>query len=247
MAFIVGDFYYGDPDDEKDLRKQAAKFLEEVARLKAQWYPVMGNHEAEGLGWAVARELIFGGQSTYYSFDHGESHFIILDAHMPDSWLSLSEEQIEWLEDDLEATAKPHVFVFVHPPLYPTGPHLGASLDADIEVRDKLAALLKEHEVDAVFCGHEHYYCSFEYRGLMQVTTGGAGSQPLHDYEEFHDLEREYGYSFDEISRWKAAKEFHYVIVEVKGTEVEIAACDLEGDIIDQFSLLSERALSPVP
>ncbi len=154
-----------------------------------------------------------------------------------------------WLENDLTTTVKPHIFVFVHPPLYPTGPHLGESLDIDIEVRDRLAALLTEHQVDAVFCGHEHFYSSFEYRGLMQVTTGGAGAQPLYDYADLEDLteENEYGYSLDEITRWKAVKAFHYVVVEVKGNEVEIAAYDLEGYLIDLFSLTSETTPSSVP
>lgn len=247
MVFITGDFYYADDDDEEDSRERAAKFLEEAAELKAQWYPIMGNHEAEGIGWAVARDMVFGGGSTYYSFDYEDSHFIILDAYMPGAWSSISEEQMAWLEDDLRTTAKPHIFVFVHPPLYPTGPHLGDSLDTDIDVRDRLAVLLTEHRVDAVFCAHEHFYCSFEYRGLMQVTTGGAGAQPLHGYEEFEDLEEEYGYSFDEITRWKAVKAFHYVVVDIKGNEVEIAAYDIEGYLIDQFSLSTERALSPAP
>jgi len=253
IAFITGDLYWVGPDPDEyldngeDSTEEEDEFLEAVANLKAQWYPVMGNHEAIGEHWAVTRELIFRGQSTYYSFDHGDSHFIVLDAYMPGAWSSISEEQMAWLEADLRATAKPHIFVFVHPPLYPTGPHLGESLDTDIEVRDRLAALLTEHQVDAVFCGHEHFYCSFEYRGLMQVTTGGAGAQPLSDYEEFDELEEEYGYHFDEITRWKAVKAFHYVVVEVKGDKVEIAAYGLEGYLIDQFSLSSKRALSLAP
>lgn len=248
MAFITGDLYASEASSEEGWRKQAAKFLQEVAELKAQWYPVMGNHDAKGVGWGVTREMVFGGQSTYYSFDHNDSHFIILDAYMPGAWSSISEDQMTWLEDDLRTTTKPHIFVFVHPPLYPTGPHLGESLDTDIDVRDRLAALLTQYQVDAVFCGHEHFYSSFGYRELMQVTTGAGGAQPLKSYADFDDLigEDEYGYSLDEITRWKAAKAFHYVVVEVKGNQVEIAAYDLEGYIIDQFSLTSERTLSPV-
>jgi len=246
IAFITGDLYRAGPDHDEYSEGEADDFLEAVANLRAQWYPVMGNHDAVGADWAVTRELVFGGQSTYYSFDQGDSHFIVLDAYMPDAWSSISEEQMAWLEDDLTTTVKPHIFVFVHPPLYPTGPHLGDSLDIDIELRDRLAALLTEHQVDAVFCGHEHFYCSFEYRGLMQVTTGGAGAQPLHAYEEFDDLEEEYGYRFDEIGRWKVVRAYHYVVVEVKGNEVEITAYSLDGYLIDQFSLTSERALSPV-
>lgn len=247
IAFVTGDFYWGDPNDEEDSMEQADEFLEAMADLNAEWYPIMGNHEAEGLGWAVARDKVFGGQSTYYSFDYGDSHFIILDAYMPGAWSSISEAQFAWLDYDLRTTAKPHIFVFLHPPLYPTGPHLGKSLDADIEVRDRLAALLAEHRVDAVFCAHEHFYCSFEYRGLVQVTTGGAGAQPLYSSAELEDLEEKYGYTIEEITRYKAVRAFHYVVVHVNGYDVQIEAYDLDGLLIDQFSFTSERALSPVP
>ena len=81
---------------------------------------------------------------------------------------------------------------------------------------------------------------------LMQVTTGGGGAQPLHSYED-DDLEEDYGYNLDEITRWKAVRAFHYVVVQVSGNEVEIAAYNVEGYLIDQFSLTSKRALSAAP
>ncbi|MCK4221946.1 MAG: metallophosphoesterase, partial [Dehalococcoidia bacterium] len=176
-------------------------------------------------------ELVFEGKPTYYSFDVDDCHFAILDAYMPDDWSSLSPEQMAWLEDDLENTGKSHTFVFLHPPLYPVCVP-GFSLDTDPEVRDQLAALLVQHEVDAVFVGHEHLYSTLRYQGLAQIITGGAGAEthpPL--------LEEYLPYNLDELSRYKALSTHHYVVVQVKGEEVSIVAYDLQGEVIDQFRL----------
>jgi 3',5'-cyclic AMP phosphodiesterase CpdA len=235
MALVVGDFYVGDPDASESVR-QAQVFLDMMGDLTVPWYPIMGNHEAQGNGWGVARDMIFQGGSTYYSFDHNESHFVVLDAFMPSAWFTLSEEQMDWLSEDLGQTAKPHVFVFVHAPLYPLGPHIGESLDSDIHLRDSLAELFVEHEVDVVFCGHEHFYASFGYRGLMQVTSGGAGAT-LHGHVEFEDLDQECGYSLDQISRHKVEKALHYVCVNVTSDLIDISAYDLQGNLIDHFTL----------
>ena len=231
----TGDFYVGAPGSEENSRWQANLFLESIERLEIPWYPVMGNHEADGLGWAVCQELVFEGKPTYYSFDVDNCHFVILDVYMPDAWTSLSPEQMAWLKDDLENTGKAHTFVFLHPPLYSVM-EFSYSLVFNVgtEVRDQLAALLVQHEVDAVFCGHQHFYSTLRYQGLMQIITGGAGA-PLGTPggEEYLP------YNLDEVSRYKALSTFHYVVVQVKGEEVSIVAYDLEGEVIDQLKIVN--------
>ena len=230
----TGDFYKGAPGNEEDSKWQANLFLKKMERLEIPWYPVMGGHEAEDEGWTVCQELVFEAKPTYYSFDVDNCHFIILDAYMPDAWSSLSQEQMAWLESDLENTRQPHVFVFLHPPLYATGSHMGESFDTDAEVRNQLATLLVRHGVDAVFCGHEHLYSSLRYKGLIQIVTGGAGA-PLHK-----PLPKEVFSHLAELSRYVALATYHYVVVQVKGKEVSIAAYDLEGDVIDKFKIVSK-------
>lgn len=238
MAFHVGDMYTGDTFFASDVDKQAEWFLEDMAILKMPMYPVMGNHDARGKGWDVTKEMIFQNKSTYYSFDEGDSHFIVLDAFMPEYEHSISQEQFSWLENDLKSTTKPHIFVFVHAPLYPLGPHLGESLDEDPTLRDRLASLLVKYGVDIVFNGHEHFYASFGYSGLMQVTTGGAGAN-LNSPEEFGDLVDEYDYAADKITRWVTHKTLHYVCVDTGTNIITVTAYDPVGNIIDQFSVPS--------
>ena len=236
MAFHVGDMYSGDAVFGTDVEEQAQYFLNDMQNWHNAWFPVMGNHDARGNGWEVSRELIFNNENTYYSFDDDDCHFIILDAFMPDYACSISDEQMAWLENDLRMTTKRHVFVFVHAPLYPSGTKIGESLDKDPDFRDRLASLLVEHGVDVVFCGHEHYYASFGYLGLMQVTTGGAGGELRH-FKDFDEFVEECHYDSDGITRWKAVSTLNYVGVTTTSDSIDITAYDLEGNVIDHFIL----------
>ena len=237
MAFHLGDMYTGDTFFAASVTDQAKWFLEDKEILNIPLYPVMGNHDARGDGWAVTRETFFKNQSTYYSFDRGDSHFVVLDAFMPGYEHTLSPDQMAWLKNDLTHNEKDHVFVFVHAPLYPLGPHLGGSLDKDVAFRDDLASFMVENGVDVVFSGHEHFYASFEYEGLTQVISGGAGGR-LASPEEFDELEEEYGYDFDQIDRWVTKKSLNYICVSTTPDSIEITAYDLEGNIIDQFTVM---------
>jgi len=236
MAFHVGDFYVGESALAMDVEDQAEYFLNDMAELNITWWPVMGNHDAAGKGWEITKDIIFDTADTYYSFETADSHFTVLDGFMPGYEGRISERQMAWLENDLSENNKPHLFVFVHAPLYSLDDHLGSSMDRDIELRDRLANLLVENGVDVVFNGHEHSYASFGYRGLMQVTTGGSGGH-LRGLADFDELEDECGYNIEEVTRYKTIKTLHYVCVKTTDEQIEITAYDLEGNIIDQFSV----------
>ncbi len=238
MAFHVGDFYVGDSLLAMDVDKQAGRFLSDMEELDITWWPVMGNHDAAGDGWDTTKDIIFQGGNTYYSFDTEDSHFVVLDAFMPGYENRISEEQMAWLENDLNRTNKPHIFVLAHAPLYSLGDHFGGSLDGDIELRDSLVDMLVEKGVDVFFNGHEHSYASFAYRGFMQVTTGGAGGH-LRSLASMGELGEKYGYNLDEITRYKTIKTLHYVCVTTTEDQIEISAYDLEGILIDHFTIES--------
>ncbi len=238
MAVHLGDFYVGDSFMAMNVDSQAKRFLSDMDVLDITWWPVMGNHDAAGNGWGVTKDIIFQGGNTYYSFDTEDSHFVVLDAFMPGYEHRISKEQLAWLEKDLDRTTKPHIFVFAHAPLYSLGDHFGGSLDGDTELRNRLADMLVEKGVDVFFNGHEHSYASFEYRGLMQITSGGAGGH-LRSLATFEELGEKYDYDLDEITRFKTIKTLHYVCVTTTEDQIEISAYDLEGILIDQFTLES--------
>ncbi|HRK30866.1 MAG TPA: metallophosphoesterase [Tepidisphaeraceae bacterium] len=107
------------------------KTLEQGTRLRV--YPVVGNHDVYGwstkpalpesdaqYGKAMSRDMLRV-ERTYYSFEHGAWHFIVLDniqkrggGHYGD----LEPAQLEWLKADLQTNAsrKP-IMLFSHIPL----------------------------------------------------------------------------------------------------------------------------------
>lgn len=236
MAFHTGDFYSGESILAMNISSQAERFLEDIDELEIPMYPVMGNHDVMGDGWETTKEMVFHGENTFYSFDNGDSHFIVLDAFEPGYEYRILGKQLAWLVNDLQTTTEPHIFVFVHAPLYPTVSHIGSSLDMYPEERDQLFDILVQNGVDVVFAGHEHCYAALEYNGLVQITSSGAGCQ-LRSPDSLEVMLTDTGYDIDEIDRWKAVRTMHYVCVSTDGDTIEITAYDFEGNVIDQLSL----------
>ena len=87
-------------------------YLNMTSKLKVPLYNVIGNHDAVRGGYRIFREL-FG--ETYYSFNFGNSHFVILDNSLPGSF---NQKQFRWFKADLEATRQQNIFVFLPRPAF---------------------------------------------------------------------------------------------------------------------------------
>ncbi len=120
-------------------------------------------------------EEYFG--ARHYSFRRGSCHFIILDSEVPGQEGTISGEQWQWLIDDLEqARDAQFIFVALHRPLFPTGPHIRTSMDVNIPMRDRLHILFAQHRVNAVFSAHEHLYHHSRRDDVDYFITGGGGA-----------------------------------------------------------------------
>jgi len=175
-AFILhtGDFVQG-WGDMKKLKRQYWEFVKVMNRTGVPYYLALGNHN----GGSPEAHALFEGlwHKTYYSFDHCNSHFLILDSTPGGEAHRISDEEFAWLKKDLEAAngKYDHIFAAAHDPLYPVGIHTGTSLDKYPERRDKLAALFRKYGV-VYFAGHEHLFDHSVFNGVTQVITGGAGA-----------------------------------------------------------------------
>jgi len=96
----------------------------------------------------------------YYSFDHGNIHFISLNTSGPDDINDFPRNggMIDWLEADLKATANDWIVAFMH-----HGPYTKGSHDSDTELRHVknrryITPLLETYGVDLVLAGHSHNY-----------------------------------------------------------------------------------------
>ncbi len=127
-----------------------------------------------------------GCEETTFSFDYGDTHFVVLNQYFDGvrDWGSKGDvvpELLEWLEADLAATTKKHIFVFGHEPLIPMPDmdngrirHQGDSLDEDPENAFAFHQLLLKYGVDAYVCGHTHNTSYAKINGLWQLDPGHA-------------------------------------------------------------------------
>ena len=231
--------------DGKSLRlgKEGTHSAEEIFR-REMTNPTNGPELPQGSKQPTYRENV-------YSFDHGNSHFTMLNNdYKPFAAVPAEKErgkivgpQLEWLRRDLESATnrgQENIFVFFHEPAFPTGGHVADSMyhdgdDAYVKPRNAFWRLLCQHKVVAVFCGHEHNYSrtlvdqkvheSFS-QPIWQIVTGGGGA-PFHPQDK---------------PPWrKSVKAFslrqNYCIVSVAGQKVRLRVFDPAGNLIDRADL----------
>lgn len=130
-------------------------------------YQQLGNHDNTWHG--NMQSLRLAGQKTYYSFDAHGCHFVGLMTPTPqDPRPSISEEQLVWLEADLEKVTKQKpVFVFFHHPL--AGSEFASRYDCD-----RLLDVLRRYNTVLMMAGHSHGFVSRPVGGLDQVTGGST-------------------------------------------------------------------------
>lgn len=114
---------------------------------------------------------------VYYSFDHGNTHFLSLNSEVYDFLNTANgiNQMRTWIAQDLAQNDKPWVIAYFHQPPYSKGSH---DSDAAFELvmkamRERVIPLLEEFDVDLVVCGHSHVY---ERSHLIHGHYGSSGS-----------------------------------------------------------------------
>ncbi len=193
-AFIVSP---GDIDPPDKVLYTIKKYI----RNDIPWYPVVGNHEEEtdsDIEWLrnynkngntlpnIVNEGPASSKETMYSFDYGNSHFIILNEYAADTCDNCTSGDINdmiynWLKSDLEKNKKKNIFVFGHEPAYPMPDienqrfrHVHDCLNQYPEHRDRFVKLLQEYGVKAYIVGHAHNYSTVKINNLWHMDAGHA-------------------------------------------------------------------------
>ncbi|MBN1767405.1 MAG: metallophosphoesterase [Prolixibacteraceae bacterium] len=173
-------------------------YSETIENLKMPVYNTMGNHEVFGLyessGVDPSAEE-YGKKmyenrlaKRYYSFDHQNWHFIVLDAiGFTDDrhyYGHIDNEQIEWLKSDLEQTGKERpVVISTHIPLLSVGEQImvgpteafnaGSIVTNANEVRE----IIEQYNTKLVLQGHLHFLEDINYNGIHYITGGAVSAQ----------------------------------------------------------------------
>jgi len=224
-ALVVncGDHISGYTDDVALINRMWDEYFEMDSTYTAPSHHAPGNHDA----WDDRSEAVYLERvgKKYYSFDHENCHFIILDSENRQHPDQIAAEQLAWLTRDLEANREAeHIFVFLHKPLWLSWDwktYRKNAWDRDVH------PLLKRHRVSAVFSGHYHMYGKAERDGVRYIITGGAGGmmgdQP--DAEQGHF--------------------FHYCQVTVQGPDVSIAVIKPNnGGVLSENAILYDELQS---
>lgn len=199
-----------------------------------------------------------------YSWDWGNSHFVMLNSNY---WWSnlyaidgadtmgthnregyIMDLQLQWLRTDLaearERGAK-HIFAFTHEPPFPNGGHLGDTMwwggriPEVIARRDEFIATLLEYDVLAIFTGDEHNYS----RTLVDERINPAWEGRLHAIVS-GGCGAPY-YARDLSAPWAASVQMfsgqqHFNLVEVDGDRVTLTVIGESGEIIEEVLLTAD-------
>lgn len=104
---------------------------------------------------------------TYYSFDWGQYHCIVLDPNELNGGkqvYQISDSQLEWLQQDLSYRVSQPLLVFFHEPT--------TSWESQSQVLD----ILKQHRT-AIFCGHAHQNLLMNTQGIPEQVTGALSGE----------------------------------------------------------------------
>ena len=172
--------------DSLDVEKEnLRRIVKDFRATPGQHHYVLGNHCVNDLTKPEFLEIV-GQKKSYYSFDLGGYHFVILDAcfrsddqpygrrisHWTDAKIPPAE--VEWLRSDLKRTSH-KTFVFVHHRLDVEPPY-------GVKNASEIRKVLEESaKVRAVFQGHFHFNAYQEIGGIDYVTLAamveGSGEE----------------------------------------------------------------------
>ncbi|WP_160036083.1 purple acid phosphatase family protein [Paenibacillus sp. An7] len=151
--------------------------------LQTTLVPSAGNHEDENYAFYEHFHINEpDGSATetgaYYSFDYSNTHFIVLNSNENSSkYANFSEEQVDWLKKDAAVAKKAGakwIIVNIHKGPYTTSNH---ATDEDIMgangVRNQIAPLMAELDIDFVMQGHDHIYAR-----TNPITSEGKATSP---------------------------------------------------------------------
>lgn len=244
FIIFMGDLVSSGNEEQFDVWKESMSI---ITKEGISIYSAAGNHDLSPdyqIGqnaYKKAFDLPTNGPTGYeelvYYFNYENSLFVCLDSSYYDGTIycnnEITQAQMNWLQNLLSATSKEHKIVYAHSPAYPVGGAVGSSLDAYPSKRDAFWNILDKNDVDIYFAGHDHGYSrwmidsSIDYSwesSVYQVITAGAG-----------------GTLFDKnpsVNPDVFKKEFHYIVVDINGSNLIVNVYNDIGSAIDNFSVL---------
>jgi len=176
----LGDFKDMSQPPDESLTLGYLQQVENVfSTFKGKRYHVLGNHDVDCISKAqfqsVTHNSGISSEKSYYSFNAGGFHFVVLDANYDSTGMDFDhghfewgdpnapQKELVWLKEDLNKSKDP-VIVFIHQLLDGTRPYQVKNAQ---QVR---ATLENSGKVKCVFQGHYHEGNFSEINGIHYYT-----------------------------------------------------------------------------
>lgn len=189
LVFDTGDIHHGNLREPQ--RQLARKFW--LAEMAGQFpdsifHYVPGNHElGRGLNDAELTVCKLGSMALrpYYSFDYKGIHFVSLPQLL--DTILISEETVNWFEQDLRINADKTTLIFSHNSISGTTFTNGESGYRETVNSEKILEIMDMHgQVLAWFHGHNHQYEVVNKHNRLYVSNGRIGGfNPPEKWGEF--------------------------------------------------------------
>lgn len=183
MVICLGDMIQASNDINTD--KENIKYILNLfKKINKPYYIVLGNHELKSVKNNKEILDLIGYKSATYSLDVDDYHFVFVgtDINAEDKVCRtqyISENDLEWLKNDLEVNKDKKIIVFSH---------FGIAEDTNIKEnfwcysedgenlmlrnRTKLKELMENKNIVAVFCGHQHWTKNVEENRINYYMLG---------------------------------------------------------------------------
>lgn len=231
--------------ENKRCKKRIIDWERSMNSLIPKLFPTFGNHDVEeeykksAKYWTDYLTLPENGPENFkeltYSFDYGNTHFVILTSSFPKTH-RVNDEQIEWLKSDLKNNNKQNTFIFFHESAFPVSEKIDESLDHKEDQRDKLWSVIDKYNVTSVFSGHEHLHS----RRLIDDKVFPNAENNIYQFITgntsyfHHDKPKKK----DSIKGLEFMHQGEVVlIVEVENQKVTVNLHSIEGKLLDSFEL----------
>jgi len=188
----------------------------ELLRQDVKFYTVLGNHDVEaGRHDQMHYPLFNMNGANYYTMGRGNG---LADFFMLDS-TDFDNQQTTWLETQLAQSKALWKIAVFHHPIYSSGKKHGS----DVRLRQRIEPLLKKHNVQVVFSGHDHVYERLKPQdGIQYFVSGGAGKVRHGDIRADSTISAA---SYDDDN--------HFMLIEVDEKEIAFKAISKVGAVVD--------------
>jgi predicted phosphodiesterase len=215
FSLYSGDLCYN--DEYKKFRTEFFTKAELKLDAEVPFFNAVGNHEDWDINTQAFTQSIESNseQSSYYSFDIGDVHFLIIST---ENGITRDSKQWKFFKADLAKNKKEWVIAVSHIPAYCAGGH-----GENNRMKRLSREVLEPGGLDIFLTGHSHFYQRNLVNGVQHIICAGGGA-PLYTPKKKKYVQ-------------KSKKIHHFAYFDVSPDTINMTVIDIDGNVIDTLEL----------